>query len=299
MIQRPTARDILEALVQALHGAQEPFDDDLVLVPAFYEVRLHPDVYLELKALMPRIQAQAQKRLDAELARLSVKRGLLSRLADPVLRWFSADRYLRGRSRAGLTYERSGAAWQIEFGVTDRPEADLGFLAIETDFGMRAAAEYRGQPTINIRRTTRRLPTGGFETVLSAARPGRSTQEIRTPGARAVLARLRYEDRQGEHVYYMQKAEIVIGRQDEGGTALDIALDTLADVSREHLRIRHEEAATGSGFWAQDVSQFGVTVNGAPLTSGTAAVATEVWQPLPAQAEIGLAGVVFIDFEAL
>ena len=71
MTQRPTAKDIVDGVVQALYGAQEPLDESLVLVPSNFEVYVHPEAYQELLPLLPRIEAQVQKKLDAELERLN------------------------------------------------------------------------------------------------------------------------------------------------------------------------------------------------------------------------------------
>jgi hypothetical protein len=48
--QRPTAKKILEGIVQAMYDAQEPLDDGLVLVPPLYNVLLHMDAYQDLQS---------------------------------------------------------------------------------------------------------------------------------------------------------------------------------------------------------------------------------------------------------
>lgn len=317
--QRPTAKDLVDAVLQALFDAQEPLDDGLVLVPARFEVYLHPEAYQDLRPLLPRVVAQVTRRLDAELARLNSRRAaglgrFFKRLFAPIARLFSADRYLQRRDARPSTYERSGDAWLVDVGVTAEPDADLDYLVVESDFGLPRQATYKGRPTLNITRRTMRLPDGRFETVLSAKRPasGRATQRTPPParpraerttggsggtptGVSGVRARLSFEDNQGRHIYYMKKDQIVIGRLDEDAGSLDIALDTLSDVSREHLRIRHD--ARSGEFAVQDLSQFGATINGHKLSAGPDD--RERWHRLPRVAEIGLADIVFIQFEAL
>lgn len=302
--KRPTAKDILDGILRALHDAQEPFDEGLVLVPAVFYVRLHPDAYLDLKPLMPRIREQAMVRLDAELERLNASGGTswLRRLLAPLRRFFSAEAYLSSGIPSAATVERAAEAWSVDFGVSAEEGAGLDHLAVETDFGLKAQQSYRGRPTVNIRRTTRRLPDGRFETVLMADRPeagGPASPELagRPTSARNVLARLSYEDLSGRHTFYMQKAQIIIGRKDDPAHYLDIALQTLPDVSREHVRIRHADA----DFWIKDVSQYGVTVDGEaiPTSMNAAGEDTNEWHPLPRRAIIGLADVVHVDFEAL
>ncbi len=309
--KRPTAKHILDGIVQAMIDAQEPLDDDLALVPANYEVYIHPRAYQELQSLMPRIKEQVRKRLDHELDRLNSRRsggqGLFKRLFFPLTRLLFADRYFQQDVRP-ITYERSGETWHVDFSVTAEPDAEIDYLVVESDFGLQKQPKYKGRPTINIRRRTTMQPDGRFETIISAKRPQKG--RVRERGARAtypapavpsidVLARLSYDDRSGRHIYYMRKAQIVIGRQDDPAPALDIALHTRPDISREHLRIRHD---THSGeFAVKDLSQYGSTVDGRKLASSFSENNEDlkVWHPLPRTAEIGLADLIFIQFEAL
>ncbi len=324
--KRPSAKSILVGVVQAMIDAQEPLDEDLALVPAHYEVYIHPRAYQELQSLMPRIKEQVRKRLDDELERLNSRgrrrHGFFRRLVYPLIRLLFADRYTQQDVGAGA-YERSGEAWHVAFSVTAEPDAEIDCLMVESDFGMQKQLVYKGRPTINIRRRTTMLPDGRFETVISARRPtpvheqgrersrdagrersreqrGRATYAP-TPAVPAadVLARLSYEDNSGRHIYYMRKKEIILGRHDDPAQALDVAFHTRPDVSREHLCIRHEPRS--GTFAVKDLSQYGVTVNGKPLRPGPGDEREDhtLWHPLPRTAEIGLADIVFIHFEAL
>ena len=347
--KRPSAKNILVGVVQAMRDAHEPLDEDLALVPAHYEVYIHPRAYQELQSLMPRIKEQVRKRLDEELERLNNRRsggrGFFARLLAPLTSLLFADRYFH-QEVGPSTYERSGEAWRIEFSVTAEPDAEIDYLMVESDFGMQKQPVYKGRPTINIRRRTTMLPDGRFETVISAKRPEpvrkQDPQRSRTPGrqrsrdqgreqgpergrdqgrptgrergrergratyaptpavpAADVLARLSYEDNSGRHIFYMRKEQIVIGRWDDPGSALDVAFHTRPDVSREHLCIRYETQR--GAFAVKDISQYGSTVDGKPLPSSLDADNKDLdrWHPLPATAEIGLANIIFIQFEAL
>ena len=80
---------------------------------------------------------------------------------------------------------------------------------------------------------------------------------------------------------------------------IDHRLDTSLDVSREHARLRR--AADGA-FRIKDLSKLGTTVNGKPLPPSLAGEGDGVrdldrWVDLPDRARIGLAGIVFLDFE--
>jgi len=302
-------------------------DEDLALVPAHYEIYIHRRAYQELQSLMPRITEQVQQRLDVELARLNSRRpggqGFVKRLFFPVSRLLFADRYFQQDVRP-ITYERSGEAWNIDFSVTAEPDAGIDFLMVESDFGLQKQPAYKGRPTINIRRRTTMLPDGRFETVISANRPrgrrkpGRDpgpapgpAPEVARPPGRAtyaptpavpspdVIARLSYEDNSGRHIFYMRKEEIIIGRRDDAAQMLDVALHTRPDVSREHLHIRRN--ARSGEFTVKDLSQYGSSLNGRKLKpSGSEGGSGETdWHPLPRTAEIGLADIIFIQFEAL
>ncbi len=78
-----------------------------------------------------------------------------------------------------------------------------------------------------------------------------------------------------------------------------MAFQTRPDVSREHLCIRHD--ARSGEFAVKDLSQYGATLNGKRLrpSLGPNNEDLDVWHPLPQTAEIGLANIVFIHFEAL
>lgn len=313
--QRPAAKTILDAVVEAMYAAQEPLDDSLVLVPSVYDLRLHPRAYEELQPLLKRIREQAVVRLEAELSSLnSIRAGpfaALRRLFRPLLRLLFVEARLDRRHRRGAQYERVGERWQVDIDVTADPEADLDYLVVETSFGGQAQAALKGHPTLTIRRRTTLLPNGRYETVLSLPRVGAARGKSAATGTlsdsasgsasgavSSVLARLSFTDNRGHHVYYMRKDRIVIGRQDDVPRALDIGLVTLPDVSREHAHIRHDPASGTFAF--KNLSRYGATINGERVEpSGGGEKDPEVWVSLPPRAEIGLADAVFIQFEAL
>ena len=81
----------------------------------------------------------------------------------------------------------------------------------------------------------------------------------------------------------------------------DIKLDTLADVSREHFRLRRDPES--GEFFLKDLSRLGTTVNGEAVPSSIDFTDGEkrdrqVETPVPAKARIGLAGVMFLEFRS-
>jgi hypothetical protein len=81
---------------------------------------------------------------------------------------------------------------------------------------------------------------------------------------------------------------------------VDLKLDAPPDVSREHFRLRRD-AATGR-FFLKDVSQFGTSVDGNRVPSSLETKNGETRDKnlevqLPAKSVIGLADVVYLEFE--
>ena len=103
------------------------------------------------------------------------------------------------------------------------------------------------------------------------------------------FAYLRYADQHGQQTFEVTKNQVVIGR---GGRSywVDVKLETLPDVSREHCRIRRD-LETGR-FSIEDVSQFGTAVNGKPVGQNASA-------ELPRRATISLAGVIDLQWESV
>jgi pSer/pThr/pTyr-binding forkhead associated (FHA) protein len=98
----------------------------------------------------------------------------------------------------------------------------------------------------------------------------------------------------------MAKDEIVIGRE-APDVWVDLRLDTLPDVSREHARLKRTSEGV---FRIKDLSKLGTTVDGKPVPRSLEAGSGEVkdldqWVDVPEKAKIGLAGVVFLEFEKL
>jgi pSer/pThr/pTyr-binding forkhead associated (FHA) protein len=111
-------------------------------------------------------------------------------------------------------------------------------------------------------------------------------------------ATLEYEDDSGRRVYRMTKDQIVVGR---GGRDYwtDLKLNTLPDVSREHFRLRRDPES--GKFFLKDLSRLGTTINGQPAPTSVEFVEGEkhdrnIEAPVPDEARIGLAGVLFIEF---
>jgi hypothetical protein len=188
-----------------------------------------------------------------------------------------------------MEYKILDADWSVEFYPDSEDRLHAGDIEIYSELGSGEAADVdpASMTTLITRRdsdgqTSRRVPASDT-----------------TP--KSVYARIRYEDDAGAKEFAMNKDAIVIGR---GGKSfwVDVKVEARPDVSREHCRIRRDPA-TGA-FYLKDVSRFGTTMDGQAVPAsmelrGDKSVDQNVEIRLPARARIGLAEMVFLDFEAV
>lgn len=241
------------------------------LVPAVFRVYLHPEDYEPIRGAVPLLTEEIRRVLNERLAEWNKPPGLLDRLAG---------------SGQRTEYKIVAEDWTVEFLPDVEGRLERGDIEVYSELGAPPKPEY-GAGALT-RRITRRDASGE-----------KTTREITAPEPGTVYARIRYEDNSGPHEYAVATGQVVIGR---GGKAywVDLRLDTAPDVSREHCRIRRDPVS--GRFYLKDVSQFGTTVNGKPVPSSIEktdgrAEDRNIETPLPARARIGLAGIVYLDFE--
>jgi hypothetical protein len=247
------------------------------LVPSVFRVYLHDRDYEPLRAAVPLLVEETRRALNERLAE-----------------WNSRDRlsFLRriGGSPPQTEHKILGEDWTIEFYPDMEGKLQRGDIEIYSELGEPPKPEYGvGMLTTRISRKE----AGGRRTTseVSSDSTGRSGD--------TVYAHLRFEDNDGPRAYAITKNQVVIGR---GGKAywVDLKLNTLPDVSREHCRIRRDPAS--GKFLIKDMSEFGTTVNEKRIPSsmdkedgGQKDKNIEV--PLPSPARIGLAEVIFMEFD--
>ena len=275
-----TARDIILEIVRNMREGLEPLHYS-TLPPAIYHVYLHPEDMERLRGIVPRMIDEARRALDAELE--SLNRGGL------------AERFKLAR-RSGPKVEMPEGGWQIRILENTDDDVERGDIVIYSELALPAKTEL-GAGSMTKRIATRKL--GGVAAAPETSyRPAPAAAAPETPsGGYAVIE---YEDAGGRKSYCMTKDQIVVGR---GGHDYwtDLKLDTLPDVSREHFRLRRD-AASGQ-FFLKDLSRLGTTINGEPAPSSVDFSDGEkrdrnVEAPVPEQARIGLAGVLFLDFRS-
>jgi hypothetical protein len=278
-----TARDVILEIVRNMKEGLEPLHYS-TLAPAVFHVYLHPDDMERLRGIVPRIIDEAKRALDSEVEQLN-RASLAERLK------------LARRGDPKISPPEGG--WQIRILENTDEDVAQGDVTIYSELALPAKMELSaGSMTKRI--ATRKL--GGTQSTAQTYEPRKVEAASAPPAADdGAFAVIEYEDQGGRKTFRMSKNEIVVGR---GGHDYwtDIKLDTLADVSREHFRLRRD-AASGQ-FFLKDLSRLGTTINGEAVPSsidfsGPEKKDRQVEAPVPAQARIGLAGVVFLDFRSL
>lgn len=270
-----TARDIIQELVRNMREGLEPLQYS-TLAPAIYHVYLHSGDLDRLRGLIPRIIDEARRALDSELT---------------VLNRAPLSKKLRLTRKSAPPVEAPPSGWTIDILENTDDETQPGDIVIYSELALPAKPEY-GSGSMTKRIATSRL--GG------ESKTSQKYEEKPSSGQKA-FATLVYEDNKGRQRYRMTKNQIVIGR---GGREYwtDLTLETLPDVSREHIRLRRDPDS--GKFFVKDLSRLGTTINGKRIPSsveygGDDKKDKNLEVDLPARARIGLADVVFLEFEAV
>lgn len=278
-----TAREIILEIVRNMREGLEPLHYS-TLPPAVFHVYLHPDDMDRLRAIVPRIIDEARRALDAEVERLN-KASLAERFK------------LVQRSDPKIAAPDGG--WQVQLLENTDDDTQAGDIVIHSELAVPTKGDI-GAGSMTKRIATRRM--GGAESAatqsfVAASAPVPAAAAVSTDGRLATIA---YEDNSGKKTFAVTKDQIVIGR---GGRDYwtDLKLDTLPDVSREHVRLRRDPE---SGQWLlKDLSRLGTTIDGEKVPSSIEFAGGEkrdrnLEVPVPGEARIGLAGVVFLEFRS-
>lgn len=233
-----------------------------VLLPCLFSVYLHPDDYARLASVQDLIKDDAKRALNARMAEWNAVKPAKSLLR-------------RGGERKQFRIAQSD--WWIELFPDTEASVPPGDVEIHSELNEVAQPGYRGAKTTLIDRE----PSVPAETVV---RDRRSTRL----NAGKVFAEIRYKDDSGPQTFFVTQNEISIGR---GGEDLwvDLPLYSSDEVSREHAKLRRDPA--GGGFILLDSSRNGTWLNGRRISRG-------VEEKMPDRAEIGIAEVVKLSFEA-
>jgi len=276
-----TAREIILEIVRNMREGLEPLHYS-TLAPAIYHVYLQSDDMERLRGIVPRIVEEARRALDEELDRLN-KASLGERLK------------IAKRSEPKIALPEGG--WQIRVLENTDDDVGPGDIVIYSELALPAKAEL-GAGSMTKRIATRRL--AGVETTASPKYEKAPEAPPEPQNHGTALAVIEYEDNGGRKTFRMTRDQIVVGR---GGRDYwtDLKLDTKPDVSREHFRLRRDPES--GQFFLKDLSRLGTTINGekAPSSmdfSGTEKRDLNVEAPVPPQARIGLADVLYLEFRS-
>jgi FHA domain len=275
-----TARDIIREILRNMREGLEPLHYS-TLPPAIYHVYLHPGDMERLRSIVPRIVVEARRALEEEMETLN--------------KASVAERFKIAK-RDGPKVSPPEGGWQIRILENTDDDVEPGDIVIHSELAMPAKDEF-GTGSMTKRIATRRL--AGAESASQSYEPAFASAAPPQPEA-GVYAVIEYQDTTGRKSYRMTKDQIVAGR---GGRDYwtDLKLETFPDVSREHFRLRRDPAS--GQFFLKDLSRLGTTIDGEKVPSSIEFVNgekrdKEIETPVPAKARIGLADVLFLDFQA-
>jgi hypothetical protein len=185
--------------------------------------------------------------------------------------------------------------WAFEFFPDSEGVVPLGDVEIHSELNETPQPGYHGTKTTLLdREPSVREPSVGGITGRAGAITDRAggprpeTRQSRDGVGDRVYAEIHYEDDSGPQLFLMTQDHISVGRGGDGAE-VSLALYTNDEVSREHLRLRLDSAR--QRFLIVDLSMNGTWLNGKRLARG-------VEETLPAKAQIGVAEVITLQFEA-
>jgi len=287
---RVTPEEIINFLLEEMEAGMSPSYYSN-LVPSVYDVYLYIDDLERLRPLESRIREEAVNALSEKLASLN-------KVAEPLLKLPLPG----AKKKRAKRFEALGD-FTVQFHENTDDDARDNPLVIHSTFPETSTAS-DDRVGVMTERVSKRS-TGG-EVVTTTTTPAATATErsgnIDTRRASGIVyANLSYEDDSGPHTYQMTKDLIKIGRGSEDRW-VDLKLKAKKDVSREHFQIRRDPAS--GNFFIKDLSTLGTTINGKRVPGSIQQVNgqevdSNVEMQLPEKSQIGLAGVMSIDFKAV
>ena len=230
-----------------------------ILLPCVFSVYLHPDDYARLRPVENLIKEDAKRALNARIAEWNRK--------NPFVR--------RGGPRKTCKIARED--WWIALFPDTEGAVPPRDVEIHSELNDVAQPGYRGAKTTLMDR----------EPAVTSARVAHDRESTRARSEK-VLAEIRYQDDSGTQTFFVTQNETSIGRGGED-VWVDLPLYTHEEVSREHCRLKRNPA--NGSFTLLDKSRNGTWLNGRRLARG-------VEEPVPDRAEIGVAEVLKLLFQA-
>ncbi|HLG98503.1 MAG TPA: FHA domain-containing protein [Bryobacteraceae bacterium] len=262
---RITGKMIIEQLLRNMELGQFEMEYS-VLVPCIFSLYLNPEDFNRLTGVFDLIREDARRALTGRLEQWNAKPLPFGRLR---------------ASKQTKPFKAACRDWVFEFFPDTEGVVPVGDIEIHSELNEMPQPGYHGAKTTLLNREP------GVGSITGASDGGARHANTRQGGER-VFAEIRYRDDSGPQVFLMTQDEIAIGRGGED-VAVNVALYTNDEVSREHLRLRRDPAH--GRFIIVDKSMNGTWLNGKRLKRG-------IEEPLPARAEISVAEVITLEFEA-
>lgn len=264
---RITGKIIIEQLLRNMELGQFEMGYS-ILVPCIFSLYLNPEDYNRLASVFDLIRDDARRALAGRLDQLNAKPMSLGRL--------------RG-AKDRKPYKAACKEWVFEFFPDTEGSVPVGDVEIHSELNETPQPGYHGTKTTLIGRE----PSVGGITGTTGAERNAAHASTRQ-SSEHVYAEIRYRDDSGPQLYLMVQDEIAIGRGGDD-VMVNLALYTNDEVSREHFRLRRDPSQ--GRFSILDKSMNGTWLNGKRLKRG-------VEEPLPTRAEISVAEVITLEFEA-
>jgi hypothetical protein len=230
-----------------------------VLLPCVFTIYLNPEDHATLSGVFELIADDAKRALRARVTELNSPSTVLG---------------VRRAAKPAKEFKIAMPDWSVEF-FSD-PEVPRSDVEIHSELSETVQPGYRGTKTTLL---------GREPSVTAGQTTSQRAEHRRMPDS--VFAEVRYEDDSGQQVYLLTQNKVRIGRGG-GEQAVDLALYTSDEVSREHLTIRRDPAA--GKFFITDTSTNGTWMDGKRLKRG-------VEEILPPRSEIGVGEVLTLSFE--
>ena len=314
MVERITGEEIIDEILNNMREGIEPLRYS-VLVPGLYHVYLHEKDFKRLEGVFGQIIKEAKQALDEDIdhrnqLNATKPTSFIAKLRKTIPQGLFGES--QPKPQSVKRYQGPVDGWQISFHRDLNNELLPGDICIQSQLTLPAAIEFGAGNQTKTVRTLRRngvsRKTEGtpLRRAVSATPFDQDVSHVTGTIAgpegenNGVYAVIRYKDNGGEQIFRMMRNQIVVGRGGEGYW-VDIPLDTDTKISREHFRLRRDEA-TGK-FYIKDLSAFGTTVNGQAVPNSMQMIKGErrdidVEVELPTRARLGLAGTFILDFEA-
>lgn len=259
-----SGRIIIEQLVRNMELGQFEMGYS-VLVPCIFSLYLHPEDYARLTGVFDLIREDAKRSLGARLEQWNAKPPL-------------GLGVIRG-AKQRKPFKIACKDWAFEFFPDSEDVVPVGDVEIHSELNETPQPGYHGAKTTLLDREP------GVGTITGKTAESRTA--VPQP-ADNIYAEIRYEDDSGPQLYLMTQNEISVGRGGDD-VPVNLALYSNDEISREHLRVRRDPVE--GRFLIVDKSMNGTWLNGKRLARG-------VEEPLPRKAQISVAEVITLNFEA-